>query len=507
MRTTSARTHRRFLPDGRVMRWWMLTVVVMLAVAGCGSSAATPTPTPAAATAVTATPSPTAAATPSATAASPGPTAVPSATASTPLSTPPPTALPSPSAEPTATAATPGPGTSTGAGCPPAAGGGPSATAAAGTGGASPIAVAGPSGAAPQIALKVVASGFAAPLDVVSPADGTGRMFVVEQGGMIWVESGGKVDPEPFLNLRDIVSRGNERGLLGLAFHPEYRCNGRFFVDYTDTDGNTVVAEYHVSANDPNLADLGSELVLLRVVQPFPNHNGGEVLFGPDGDLYIGLGDGGSGGDPFGNGQRLDRLLGKLLRIDVDHPSDGRPYGIPADNPFVDRANAEPEIFAFGLRNPWRFSFDPANGNLWIGDVGQDRFEEVDGVTPGVANGANFGWHLMEADHCYPEGDACDRTGLTLPIVEYDHSLGDCAVMGGYVYRGAAIPGLAGRYLFADECTGTIRVIDGVPGAPQEAAVLLESGRVITSFGEDDAGELYVVDAGAGDLLRVVAGS
>jgi glucose/arabinose dehydrogenase len=337
----------------------------------------------------------------------------------------------------------------------------------------------------------------------VSSADGTGRLFVAEQGGAIWIVSGGAVRTQPFLDLRDLISTGGERGLLGLTFHPDYRCNGRFFVDYTDRDGNTVVAEYRVSADDPNRADPASETILLHVRQPFPNHNGGEVIFGSDGFLYVGLGDGGSGGDPQGNGQRLDTLLGKLLRIDVDHPSAGRAYGIPADNPFVGQSSARPEIYSYGLRNPWRFTFDRLDGSLWIGDVGQNRFEEVDGVPAGSGRGANFGWNRMEASHCYPDNN-CDRSGLVLPVTEYDHSKGDCAVIGGYVYRGAAITGLAGRYLFADQCTGTIRVIDGQPKAPQAPVVLLESQRVITSFGEDDAGELYVVDAGAGELLKVV---
>ena len=370
---------------------------------------------------------------------------------------------------------------------------------------AASTASAGPHGSASPIALERVAGGFDRPLAVVSPADGTRRLFVAEQGGAILIVSAGTVQAESFLNVRDLVSTGSERGLLGLAFHPDYRCDGRFFIDYTNRDGDTIVAAYRVSASDPNRAEPASGTILLRVQQPYPNHNGGGLAFGPDGFLYVALGDGGSGGDPQGNGLRLDTLLGKLLRIDVDHPTENRMYGIPADNPFAGHGTDRPEIYSYGLRNPWRFSFDRQDGSLWIGDVGQNRFEEIDGVLAGAGRGANFGWNRMEGSHCYPTGSDCDRTGLIQPVTEYDHSNGDCAVIGGFVYRGSAIPGLAGRYLFADECTGTIRGIDGQPGAPQDSVVLLESRRVITSFGEDRSGELYVTDAGAGELLKVVA--
>jgi glucose/arabinose dehydrogenase len=349
----------------------------------------------------------------------------------------------------------------------------------------------------------VVASGLSAPLGIISSGDATGRLFIVEQTGQVLVLTNGSVLPTPFLDISSQVSTGGEQGLLGLAFHPQYACNGRFFVDYTDRDGNTVVAEYHVSATDPDRANPQPITEILHVDQPFPNHNGGEVLFGPDGMLYVGLGDGGSEGDPMGNGQRLDTLLGKLLRIDVDHPSGGRAYGIPGDNPFADGTKGRPEIDAYGLRNPWRFSVDRATGDLWIGDVGQDRFEEVDEVIGGRAAGLNFGWNRMEADHCYPS-DTCDQTGLTLPVAEYDHSTGDCAVIGGYVYRGTAIPGLAGRYLFGDECSGRIRVLTPGPDAAN-ASILLNTNLQLTSFGQDDQGELYVAAGTAGEILEIVA--
>jgi len=359
-----------------------------------------------------------------------------------------------------------------------------------------------PSGPSPAIALKVVATGLSAPLGIITSADGTGRLFIVEQTGQILVLKNGSVLPTPFLDISSQVSTGGEQGLLGLAFHPQYACNGRLFVDYTDRDGNTVVAEYHVSAADPDQADTQPIAQVLHVDQPYPNHNGGEVLFGPDGMLYVGLGDGGSEGDPMGNGQRLDTLLGKLLRIDVDHPSGGRAYGIPADNPFAESSRGRPEIDAYGLRNPWRFSFDRVTGDLWIGDVGQDRYEEVDEVIGGRAAGLNFGWNRMEADHCYPSAP-CDETGLTLPVAEYDHLTGDCAVIGGYVYRGTAIPGLAGRYLFGDECSGRIRVLTPGPDAAN-ASILLNTNLQITSFGEDDQGNLYVAAGTAGEILEIV---
>jgi len=355
----------------------------------------------------------------------------------------------------------------------------------------------------PAIALEQVASGLVAPVGVTSARDGSGRLFVVEQGGLIRIlGAGGVLLEKPFLDLRDQVSAGGERGLLGLAFHPAYACNGRLFVNFTDPDGNTVVAEYRASATNPDRADATPVARLLHIDQPYPNHNGGSVAFGPDGYLYVGMGDGGSGEDPEGYGQRLDTLLGKLLRIDVDEADGNSPYAIPPDNCTGCPAGALPEIFAYGLRNPWRFSFDRATGDVWIGDVGQNRWEEVDHLPLPAASGANFGWSRMEANHCL-HGDGCDRGGLTLPVAEYGHADGDCSVTGGYVYRGSSIPALAGWYLFSDYCSGRIRAL-GV-GSDRAVAILLETGGNIATFGEDEAGELYVADVGKGTLSRVVA--
>ena len=482
----STRSPRR--RSSQTVRLAIVAIAATVSIAACGSSTAT-------------------------SGLSLGPTSAP--TAAAPAGSPSTGSSSVASAGPTATAGTgatttASPGSSPGATTAPFATGAPSVTGSAtacsaplpspGPSNARPAA---PSGPAPAIALKVVATGLSAPLGIVSSADGTGRLFIVEQTGQILVLKNGAVLATPFLDISSQISEGGEQGLLGLAFHPQYACSGRFFVDYTDRDGNTVVAEYHVSATDPDRADPQPTAHILHVAQPFPNHNGGEVLFGPDGMLYIGLGDGGSEGDPMGNGQRTDTLLGKLLRIDVDHPSGGRAYGIPAGNPFADGTKGRPEIEAYGLRNPWRFSFDRLTGDLWIGDVGQDRWEEVDEVIGGNAAGLNFGWKVMEADHCYP-GDTCDQTGLTLPVAEYDHNTGDCAVIGGYVYRGSAIPGMGGRYLFGDECSGRIRVLTPGPDAAN-TSILLSTNLQLTSFGQDDQGELYVAAGTAGEILEIVA--
>jgi glucose/arabinose dehydrogenase len=291
------------------------------------------------------------------------------------------------------------------------------------------------------------------------------------------------------------------RGLLGLAFAPTFATDGRFFVDYTDRDGNTVVSEFRAPDPAADRAAPGSERVLLRIRQPFPNHNGGALAIGPDGLLWIATGDGGSGGDPLGNGQSLDTLLGKLLRIDP-RPASGAPYGIPADNPFVGRKGARAEIWAYGLRNPWRFSFDRVTGDLWIGDVGQSAIEEVDHRQNDAAAGPNFGWNTMEASACFDPPKGCQRAGLVLPVAEYGHDRG-CAITGGYVYRGATVPGLAGTYLYADYCSGTIWGLDAAAGKPTPR-VLRESGLTASSFGEDEAGEIYVVDLAGGRLYRIV---
>ena len=340
--------------------------------------------------------------------------------------------------------------------------------------------------APPEIALRAVVTGLEKPVYVTPAGDGSGRLFVVEQEGTIRIVRDGRLLPRAFLDIRRRVIDGGELGLLSVAFHPQYARNGRFYVNYTADSGNlqTVIAEYRVSADDPDVADT-AERVLLEIPQPFRNHNGGLNLFGPDGMLYIGMGDGGSGGDPLNNGQRLDTLLGKLLRIDVDG---GSPYRVPPDNPFVDRSAARPEIWASGLRNPWRVSFDRATGRLFLGDVGQNRWEEIDLI----AKGGNHGWRIMEGAHCFNPETGCRTTGLILPIAEYGRDLG-CSVTGGYVYRGTRIRDLVGRYLFSDYCTGRLWSLRQ-SGGRWVMEELRATGLTVSSFGEDQAGELYVVD-------------
>ena len=349
--------------------------------------------------------------------------------------------------------------------------------------------------------LERVVDGLDAPLLVTHAGDGSGRLFVVEQPGRIRVVAAGRLIDRPLLDISRRVSAGGERGLLGLAFHPRFGVgDGRLFVNYTDTNGDTVVSSFVVTAPGADTADPGSEVVLLRIEQPFANHNGGALAFGPDGFLYVATGDGGSGGDPLDSGQRLDTLLGKILRIDVDAAEGGRAYGIPADNPFVDRPGAAPEIWAHGLRNPWRISFDRATGDLWIGDVGQGSWEEIDRLAPS-AGGSNLGWNRVEGRHCY-QGRACDPAAYVQPVTEYSHAEG-CSVTGGHVYRGTRWPAMAGTYLFADYCTGSIWGIASVTEEWATPTSLLASGRNIASFGEDEAGEIYLADISTGGVYRV----
>lgn len=338
------------------------------------------------------------------------------------------------------------------------------------------------------------------PTFLTHAGDGTGTLYVLEQPGRIRVVRNRTVQDRSFLDIGDRVLAGGERGLLGLAFHPKYRENGRFFVNYTrKPDGWTVVAEYR-RAFDGETAER-QEKMLLLIPQPYPNHNGGMVAFGPDGYLYIGMGDGGSGGDPGNRAQNPEDLLGKILRIDVDR---GDPYGVHADNPFA-RGGGRPEMFALGFRNPWRFSFDVPTGRLWAADVGQHRWEEVDVVT----SGGNYGWRLMEGNHCFEPAEGCDRKGLTLPVAEYARQSPRCSVIGGYVYRGRASPALAGTYLFADYCSGELL---GVPagssqaGVPASPVVLAKTGLSPSSFGADEEGELYLVDHRGGRLYALAAG-
>jgi glucose/arabinose dehydrogenase len=351
------------------------------------------------------------------------------------------------------------------------------------------------------LTLTPVLSGLNSPVDLQNAADGSGRLFVVEQQGQIRIVSNNSLVPTPFLDITSLVDFGGEKGLLGLAFHPAYSQNRRFFVNYdrvVSGQMQTVIAEFQTSASNPNQADPNSQRILFTVNQPFPNHKGGQLAFGPDGFLYIGLGDGGSAGDPLGNAQNRQVLLGKMLRIDVDHTSPGLQYAIPSDNPFLNGVDRG-EVWAYGLRNPWRFSFDVPSGRLFVADVGQDKFEEVDILQ----KGGNFGWNIMEGLHCFKPSSGCNMTGLILPITEYDHSQGD-AVIGGYVYRGPAIPRLSGTYLFSDFESGTIWGLTENSTGQWTRSQLIAGGRNISSFGRDEAGELYVLDY-SGSLLRITA--
>jgi glucose/arabinose dehydrogenase len=337
------------------------------------------------------------------------------------------------------------------------------------------------------IQLIEVASGLSSPLYLTSPPNDS-RLFVVEQAGRIRIIKSGQVLAQPFLDIVSRVSSGGERGLLSVAFHPSYAANGFFYVNFTDLAGNTRVERFNVSSN-PDVGDASSSKLILGVTQPFANHNGGLNLFGPDGMLYIGLGDGGSGGDPQGNGQRTNTLLGKILRIDVDN---GDPYSIPSGNPFANQSGARPEIWAFGLRNPWRFSFDRTAGLLFVADVGQGSLEEID-VVPTTRAGVNYGWNIMEGSSCFGSG-SCSTAGLEPPVIEYNHSGGACSVTGGYAYRGSAIPELAGHYFYSDYCAGFLRSFLYSNGAATDQRTW-DVGTIgsVTSFGEDAAGEMYIV--------------
>jgi len=334
---------------------------------------------------------------------------------------------------------------------------------------------------------QLVVSGLERPVDL--QAEGSGRLFVIEKAGRIRIIQNGQLLETPFLNIEGRVNvSGNEQGLLGLAFHPNYTQNGYFFVNYTGSGGDTFISRFQVSG-DPNLANPSSEVTLLRISQPYQNHNGGTLQFGPDGYLYAGLGDGGSAGDPKGNGQKTNTLLGKILRLDVDS---AEPYSIPSDNPFGN------EIWAYGLRNPWRISFDSLTGDLYIGDVGQNTYEEIDYLPAGSPGGTNFGWNFREGMHPYA-GNA--PAGLTDPVVEYSHSEGGCSVTGGYVYRGS-MPEWNGIYLYGDYCTGLIwGLIKSENG--WQVQRLFDTDANITSFGQDEAGEIYLLSDG-GQIYRLV---
>ncbi|HJQ24715.1 MAG TPA: PQQ-dependent sugar dehydrogenase [Blastocatellia bacterium] len=340
--------------------------------------------------------------------------------------------------------------------------------------------------------LVSVLSGLSAPLYVTSAHDGSNRLFIVEQAGRIKVLQPGATTPTIFLDISAKVLSGGEQGLLGLAFHPQFATNHRFYVDYTRRpDGATVIAEYQVTSNG-NIA-AATEKTLLVIPQPFANHNGGMVEFGPDGDLYIGMGDGGSGNDPGNRAQNLNELLGKILRIDVDHTSGSQGYSAPVDNPFFGSTAGRDEIYAYGLRNPWRFSFDRATGELYVADVGQSAREEVDIVR----RGRNYGWRIFEGTLCSGNDAAlCAVVQAEPPIAEYGHSNGRCSITGGYVYRGTRGSLPAGAYVYGDYCSGEIFLLQG-----SQTTLLEDTALHITSFGEDEAGEVYVV-AQEGTIYR-----
>ena len=352
----------------------------------------------------------------------------------------------------------------------------------------------------PAIRLQRIVGGFEMPLDARFPDDGSGRLFIVEQRGRVLVMKNGALLSTSFLDWRSKVSCCDERGLLGLAFPKNFAQKQHFYINYTDTSGNSVVSRVRVSG-DPDRADANSEEVLLQVTQPFANHNGGNLVFGPDGLLYIGFGDGGSGGDPQNNGQRLGTLLGKMLRIDVE--SGQSPYTSPPSNPFVNMTGARPEIWAYGLRNPWRYSFDRETGDLWIADVGQNRAEEVNFQPAASKGGENYGWRRFEGLQCYPPGSNCDPTGVTMPILEYGRGLG-LSVTGGFVYRGSRYPALRGWYLYGDFGSGNLWGVQR-SGASWDNRLLLATGAAISSFGEDPSGEIYLVDY-RGSISLITAG-
>ena len=368
-----------------------------------------------------------------------------------------------------------------------------------------------------DLAVMKVADVPAKALYITQPKGETDRLFVLNQKGMIYIIRNGLTLKTPFINISDRVhgslTPGSEEGLLGLAFHPDYNNNGYFYLNYVNKNDSSIVARFSVSKN-PNIADEKTEKIILGIPQPYGNHNGGHLAFGPrDGMLYIGFGDGGKWGDPYNNAQDLNSLLGAILRINVDK---GDPYSIPADNPFINQGSKRAEIFCYGLRNPWRFSFDRETNDLTIGDVGQNLWEEINWLSWEKSLGANFGWRTMEGDHCYNPEDFCDTTGLIMPVFEYPNNASylkiligmdereatGCSVTGGYVYRGTENPRLWGTYIFGDYCTGRIwsfTLNNGKPSNFQNLRTELKKHSkdvplFISSFGEDSFGELYVVD-------------
>jgi glucose/arabinose dehydrogenase len=351
------------------------------------------------------------------------------------------------------------------------------------------------------VTFSLVANVPGRPLALANAGDSSGRLFVAEQGGRIYILKNGSVTSTPFLDISSRVSGGSEQGLLGLAFHPDFPTDNRVFVDYTNAGGDIVVSSFRVPAGTPNAVDPTSEAIVITVEHSaHANHNGGAINFGPDGYLYVAIGDGGGSGDQDGNGQDLGTLLGKVLRLDVS-PATG--YAVPGSNPFVGKSGAD-EIWLYGLRNPFRFSFDRATGDLWLGDVGQNQWEEVDVARAGVG-GLNFGWRVMEGAHCYAPSSGCSTSGKVLPVVEYSHDFG-CAVIGGNVYRGSAYPVLKGGYVFSDQCSGITWAVRANGTAAQPLVEVADVSGGVAGYGEDQAGELYAASL-SGGVYRVGATS
>jgi glucose/arabinose dehydrogenase len=368
----------------------------------------------------------------------------------------------------------------------------------------------GPDPATISIGLEPVAGGaLSRSVAVANAGDGSGRLFVLEKGGLVRIVRDGAIVDRPFLDIQSrVADDSNEKGLLGIAFHPDYAQNGYFYLNYTAGRGNgrTVVARYSVSAEDADRADAGSEKVILTIEQPASNHNGGHVVFGPDGYLYVGTGDGGRAGDPWDNAQTRGVLLGKMLRIDVDVPEDGPPYGIPPTNPFVEDPDTRDEIWALGLRNPWRYGFDPATGDLYIGDVGQNAWEEIDFQAADSAGGENYGWRLMEGTRCYNPANGCREPGLVDPVAEYPHRNNDKSVTGGLVYRGSRFPGMDGLYIYADYASGRFWGLSRDEAGNWRNAEIGKFSLLPAGFGYGEDGEIYIaMDGGRNpSLYRVI---
>ncbi len=354
-----------------------------------------------------------------------------------------------------------------------------------------------------EVALVKVVEGLDEPTAIANAGDGSDRLFVVQKEGLVRVVKGSALLPAPFLDVRDLVTdAGNEQGLLGIAFHPQFAQNGRFFIAFSakDTNANSL-AEFRVTTPGSDMADRDSGRTLLAIPDTRSNHNGGMVAFGPDGYLYFSTGDGGGAGDPDRAGQDIGVLAGKILRLDVDG---GAPFAIPGTNPFVGRSGARGEIWAYGLRNPWRFSFDRETGDLWIADVGQNDFEEIDFQPAASTGGENYGWSVMEGTYCFRPADGCDTSGKVLPVYEYSHADGSCSVTGGYRYRGDAAPDLRGLYVFADYCQRDLLALAPDGDGWRVLTIGRTPGRV-TAFGEDESGEVYLVSGTDGGLYRVAA--